>query len=185
MKLFTALRASASVLLFLSTSSAYAVSASASWSPSTAQTGQTQTFSWSSTGAHAGCVLNSSNTGVAASGSYSVTAGSPGTYSDSVTCLSFVGEFGIESDTAAASRTVTAPAQAPTVNALWSPSSREQNSGNQTFSWSSTNATSCSLGGGGGAVTVHISNAHRDGTTATASPSAHCLGLLESLLTSS
>jgi len=157
MKLFTALRASASVLLFLSTSSAYAVSASASWSPSTAQTGQTQTFSWSSTGAHAGCVLNSSNTGVAASGSYSVTAGSPGTYSDSVTCLSFVGEFGIESDTAAASRTVTAPAQAPTVNAHWSPSSREQNSGNQTFSWSSTNATSCSLGGASGNFSVAAS----------------------------
>lgn len=155
MKLSTSLRAFVALVFSLSASSAFAVSAS--WSPSSAQTGQTQTFSWSSSSDY--CEMGAAI--VTPSGSESVTAGSPGSYTKTVDC--FMVDFSsgspelVSVGSASATRTVTAPPQVPTVSASWSPSSREQNTGNQTFSWSSTHATSCNVGSGGASGSFSVS----------------------------
>ena len=121
------------------TSSAPTVSISAS--PTSIQSGQSSTLSWSSTNA----------TSCTASGGWSGTKSTSGTQSISPTAnttytLTCTGSGGSTSGSATVTVTTTS-GTAPTVTFTANPASIPQGQ-SSTLTWSSTNATSCALSGG-------------------------------------
>lgn len=107
---------------------------SASWNPETVYVGEQQTFTWSST--HTTSCTNAAGTQLAKSGSITLTPSSPLTQTSELTCTGLGG-----STTVTATRKALAY-PAPTVNASWNPATVHVGE-QQTFTWSSTHATSC------------------------------------------